>query len=105
MSEDQSRLISVQMSMSVIESVASPPNAKGSIMPNTDHSPDHGQTAIERPPCPKCEGQMIFKGLPLGPPGFDIREFKCITCDYTETAVIGTNMTGWIYSSGLRPPS
>jgi hypothetical protein len=91
--------------MSVTASVAFPPNAKGSIMPDTDFSLDHSPSALERPPCPKCEGQMIFNGMVLGPPGFDIRTFGCIVCDYAEKVVIGTNIMGWINSRGLRPPS
>jgi hypothetical protein len=48
---------------------------------------------------------MMFKGTVMGPRGFDIRTFECIVCDYAETVMIGTNITGWINSRELRPPS
>ncbi len=73
-------------------------------MAHTDFSLDDGLAAIERPPCPKCDGRMLFTGMVLGPPGFDIRSFECIACKYAEKILIGTNMMGWINSSGLRPP-
>jgi hypothetical protein len=74
-------------------------------MPHAEFSLDCSLTLLERPPCPKCDGQMIFRGMVLGPPGFDLRTFECFACDYAETVVIGTNMMGWINSSGLRAPS
>jgi hypothetical protein len=73
-------------------------------MAHTDFSLDDRLAAIERPPCPKCDGQMLFTGMVLGPPGFDLRSFECIACKYAENVLVGTNMMGWINSSGLRPP-
>jgi hypothetical protein len=73
-------------------------------MPHTDFSPDPSLTTIERPRCPKCEGQMMFTGMESGPPGFDIRTFACIACDYVEKVATGTKIMGWINSNGLRPP-
>jgi hypothetical protein len=74
-------------------------------MARADFSLDHSLAAIERPPCPKCDGQMLFTGMVLGPPGFDLRTFECLACSYAETVLVGTNMMGWINSSELRPPS
>ena len=73
-------------------------------MAHTDFSLDDGLAAIERPPCPKCDGQMLFTGMVVGPRGFDIRSFECIACNYAEKVLVWTNMMGWINSSGLRPP-
>jgi hypothetical protein len=79
---------------------------KGSIMPNTDISLDPSLTAVERPPCTKCDEQMTFSILISGPPGFDIRTFKCTACDHIEkVVVVRTNMMKWINSTGLRPPT
>ena len=74
-------------------------------MPRADFSPDLSLSALERPPCPKREGQMMFTAMISGPPGFDIRTFECIACDDIEKVATGTNMMGWINSRGLRPPS
>jgi hypothetical protein len=82
----------------------SPPRSKGSIMPHTDISLDPGLTGIERPPCPKCDRQMMFAGIISGPPGFDIRTFECIACSFVERVLSGTDVMGWMNSSGLRPP-
>jgi hypothetical protein len=73
-------------------------------MTRADFSLDYSLAAIELPPCPKCDGQMLFTGMVLGPPGFDIRSFECNACNYAEKVLVGTNMMGWINSSGLRPP-
>ena len=73
-------------------------------MPHTEYTLDESLTAIERPHCPKCAGEMMFTGLTSGPPGFDIRTFECIACDYVEKVATGTTMMGWINSRGLRPP-
>jgi hypothetical protein len=81
---------------SVVESVAFPPNARGSIMPHTDISLDPSLNAIERPPCAKCDGQMMFTGMVAGPPGFDIRTFECVACDFVETVATGVKMIAWI---------
>jgi hypothetical protein len=48
---------------------------------------------------------MMFTGLESGAPGFDIRTFECMACDFIEKVIAGTEMMGWINSSGLRPPS
>jgi hypothetical protein len=74
-------------------------------MPNTDISLDPSLAAMERPPCTKCDERMMFFVLISGPPGFDIRTFKCIACDHIEKVVVRTNMMNWINSSGLRPPT
>ena len=60
---------------------------------------------MERPPCTKCDEQMMFSVMISGPPGFDIRTFKCIACDHIEKVVVRTNMMNWINSSELRPPA
>jgi hypothetical protein len=73
-------------------------------MTRADFSLDYSLAAIELPPCPKCDGQMLFTGMVVGPPGFDIRSFECIACNYAEKVLVWTNMMGWINSSGLRPP-
>jgi hypothetical protein len=70
--------------ISVNESFAIPPNAKASLMPHTGIVFDPSLAAIERPPCKKCEGQMMFTGMASGSVGFDIRTFECIACDYIE---------------------
>jgi hypothetical protein len=88
----------------VAESVAFPLNTRGSIMPHANISLDPSLTAIDRPPCTKCDGQMIFTGMVSGPPGFDIRTFECIACDFVETVATGKTMMAWINSEGLRPP-
>jgi hypothetical protein len=46
----------------------------------------------------------MFTGMEWGPPGFDIRTFECMACDYVEKVTTGTKMMGWINSKGLRPP-
>jgi hypothetical protein len=73
-------------------------------MPHTDVSLDPCHTAIERLPCTKCDGQMMFTGITSGPPGFDIRTFECTACNFVETVAIGTKVMAWINSRGLRPP-
>jgi hypothetical protein len=73
-------------------------------MPRDNISLDPSLTARERPPCAKCEGQMIFTGMISGPAGFDIRTFECIACDFVERVATGKNMMAWINSGGLRPP-
>jgi hypothetical protein len=74
-------------------------------MPQTLISLDPSITAIERPPCPKCHGPMMFTGIASGPAGYDLRTFECVMCDYTERVAVETNMMAWINSSGLRPPN
>jgi hypothetical protein len=66
---------------SVIQSVAFPPHAKGSIMPRIDIPLDPSLNSIVRPPCAKCDGQMMFTGIVSGPEGVDIRTFECVSCD------------------------
>ena len=58
--------------------------SREAILLYTDFSLDDGLAAIERPPCPKCDGQMLFTGMVLGPPGFDLRSFKCNACNYSR---------------------
>ena len=74
------------------------------IMPHANISLDPSLIAIERPPCAKCDGQMMLTGIVSGPPGFDIRTFECIACDFVETVATGKKMMAWINSGGLRPP-
>src|SRR5216684_15653 len=64
---------------SVIQSVAFPPHAKGSIMPRTHIPLDPSLNSIMRPPCAKCDGQMMFTGIVSGPEGVDIRVCRAIT--------------------------
>jgi hypothetical protein len=45
---------------------------------------------IERPPCPKCHGPMMFVGLVSGPDGVDIRSFECALCNCTEKVPVET---------------
>jgi hypothetical protein len=47
-----------------------------------------GLMEIERPPCPKCHGPVMFTGLASGPDGVDIRIFKCALCNCTEKVTI-----------------
>jgi hypothetical protein len=103
--EDSFGTVTGRISTSVVESVAFPTNARGSIMPHTDISFDPSLTAKERPPCTKCDGQMMFTRVVTGPLGFDVRTFECIACDFLETVVTGPKMMGWMNSRGLRPPS
>jgi hypothetical protein len=51
---------------------------------------DSGLSEIERPPCPKCHGPMIFTGTVLGSDGFDIRSFECTLCNCTEKVAVET---------------
>jgi hypothetical protein len=48
---------------------------------------DPGPVEIERPPCPKCHGPMMFTGLVSGPGGLDVRTFECSLCNCAERAV------------------
>jgi hypothetical protein len=50
-------------------------------MPNTDVPIDPGLTAMERSPCAKCDGQMMFPGMLSRAPGFVIRKFEGTACD------------------------
>jgi hypothetical protein len=65
---------------------------------------DPGLAVIERPPCPNCHGPMMFTGIASGPPGFDVRTFECVMCNYAEEVAVKTKIMGWINSSELRPP-
>jgi len=47
---------------------------------------------------------MMFTAMISGRPGFDIRTFECIACEYVEKVATGTSMMGWINSRELRPP-
>jgi hypothetical protein len=85
---------------SVIQSVAFPPHAKGSIMPRIDIPLDPSLNSIVRPPCAKCDGQMMFTGIVSGPEGVDIRTFECVSCDHLEKVAIKTDAMGWITFSG-----
>ena len=85
---------------SVIQSVAFPPHAKGSIMPRIDIPLDASLNSIVRPPCAKCDGQMMFTGIVSGPEGGDIRTFECVSCDHLEKVAIKTDAMGWITFSG-----
>jgi hypothetical protein len=71
-------------------------------MPQSLISFDPSLTVIERPPCPKCHGPMMFTGI--GVAGFGLRIFECVMCDYAEKVPVRTNMMGWINSRELRPP-
>jgi hypothetical protein len=53
-------------------------------MPHTDFSLDPSPCCNRAPRCPKCGKQMMFADSVSGPPGFDIRTFECIACDYVE---------------------
>jgi hypothetical protein len=66
-------------------------NNKGNNMPNIDVTFNSSLIAIERPPCPKCDGQMIFTSMVSGRPDFDIRTFECNACDYAEKIETGAN--------------
>jgi len=51
---------------------------------------DPGLIEIERPPCPKCHGPMVFTGLVSGPDGLDVRTFECSLCNCTEKVTVET---------------
>jgi hypothetical protein len=74
-------------------------------MPHANISLDPSLIAIERPPCAKCDGQMMLTGIVSGPPGFDIRTFECIACDFVETLAADRDIIAWVNSRGLRPPT
>jgi hypothetical protein len=69
-------------------------------MPYTDVPPDPSLNSIVRPPCAKCDGQMIFTGIISGPVGVDVRTFECVSCNYLEKVAIETDQMGWIRFSG-----
>ena len=52
---------------------------------------DPGLIEIERPPCPKCHGPMMFTGLVSGPDRADTRTFECTLCKCTEKVTVKTN--------------
>jgi hypothetical protein len=45
---------------------------------------------IERPPCPKCHGPMMFTGLVSGPDGLEVRTFECSLCNGSEKVTVET---------------
>jgi hypothetical protein len=45
---------------------------------------------IERPPCPKCHGPMMFTGLLSGPDGLEVRAFECSLCNCSEKVTVET---------------
>ena len=95
--------ITVRINRSV--TVAFPPKATGSIMPHIDISLDPSLTSKQRPPCTKCDGQMMFTAIASGPAGVDARTFECVSCDYLEKVAVETDLMGWINSRWLRPPT
>jgi len=50
-------------------------------MPHIDISLDPSLTSKQRPPCAKCDGQMMFTPIASGPAGVDARTFECVSCD------------------------
>jgi hypothetical protein len=47
----------------------------------------------------------MLTGIVSGPPGFDIRTFECIACDFVETLAADRDIMAWVNSRGLRPPT
>ena len=52
---------------------------------------DSGIIEIERPPCPKCHGPMMFTGMVSRPDGRDVRTYECSLCNCTEKVTVETN--------------
>jgi len=51
---------------------------------------DPGFIAIERPPCPKCHGPMMFTGMALRPDDLEVRTYECSLCNCTEKVTVET---------------
>jgi hypothetical protein len=67
-------------------------------------------SAIERPRCPKCDGnRMLLSKLEAGTSGFDYRTFECQKCGRLETTTVSSDPTvagvhGWL-AGELKPPT
>ena len=51
-------------------------------------SADPGLIEIERPPCPKCHGPMVFTGMVSGPDSLEVLTFECSLCNCTEKVTV-----------------
>jgi hypothetical protein len=65
-------------------------------------------SAIERPPCAKCQKPMMLARIAPGPTGYDLRTFECAKCDHVHTTFVATDpmksdAQGWL-AGELRPP-
>jgi hypothetical protein len=43
---------------------------------------------IDRPPCPKCHGPMMFTGMVSKPDGLDVGTYECSLCNCTEKVTV-----------------
>jgi DNA polymerase III alpha subunit (gram-positive type) len=71
-------------------------------MQKSDFLPDHINTHVHRPACPKCRAHMMLTRIMPARVGFDLRTFECPKCDHVHEVMVENNAFGMSFTPRRR---